>query len=64
MNANAESGDKIAARIVECFKQIYKSDKVRISYDIAKMKDKLDSKLQYFLPKNNNDRRISYICRP
>ncbi len=37
MDANAEKGDMVARRIMECFKNIYKNTLVRIGYDIAGM---------------------------
>ena len=41
MDANAENGDMVAKRIVECFGKIYKGTNVTIDYDIAKMEGKL-----------------------
>lgn len=45
MDADAKNGDMVAGRIVNCFKKIYKGDKVEINYDIAKMEGKLLSRI-------------------
>ncbi|MGN0400807.1 MAG: diguanylate cyclase domain-containing protein [Acetatifactor sp.] len=41
MDANAENGDMVAKRIMDCFYRIYKGTHVTIDYDIAKMDSKI-----------------------
>ncbi len=40
MDANAENGNMIAQRIIDCFEKIYKSPHIRIEYDIAEMESR------------------------
>ncbi len=40
MDADAEKGDMVAKRIIDCFKKIYKAPHIRIEYDIAKMESR------------------------
>ncbi len=40
MDANAENGNMIAQRIIDCFGKIYKSPHIRIEYDIAEMESR------------------------
>ncbi len=40
MDANAENGDMVAKRIIDCFGKIYTGSNVKIEYDIAEMENK------------------------
>jgi len=40
MDADAEKGDMVAKRIIDCFKKIYKDPHIRIDYDIAEMESR------------------------
>ncbi len=41
MDANAENGDMVARRIIDCFGKIYRNPHIRIEYDIAEMEGRL-----------------------
>ncbi len=40
MDTDAEKGDMVAKRIIDCFNKIYKSPNIKIEYDIAKMESR------------------------
>ncbi len=40
MDANAENGDMVAKRIIDCFGKIYRNPHIKIEYDIAEMESR------------------------
>ncbi len=40
MNANAENGNMVAKRIIDCFEKIYRGPHIKIEYDIAEMESR------------------------